>query len=288
MNRPRIPFVIPSRSLFSPYRSLSLSVGLMETGPNDLTHKINLGLRIMDREELSAPILVTPLGQHPLILGKTWMNRHQVVLDMATDKVVFVPRRCTHVGAPSNPLPRPTTPLRHPPLPVVPYEIPQESPKMKKAPLNPLIQEVTLDQSLASKASDNAYVVPQRRPPQTPSPRNSHPLSMGSDYRKMDRQRTLIDDAPIPNWRLPASQQQYAPVRMAQVGAASYRLLSKTIGISASPSRTTRLMTSCDPEQPGNPLVKMQSALSDVHTGAAGNYEEASRRISRLRRRLCP
>ncbi|SLM36861.1 Reverse transcriptase domain [Lasallia pustulata] len=45
-------------------------------------------------------MLITPLGQHPIILGKPWLNRHGVVLDMKLDSLIFVPGRCSHFGAP--------------------------------------------------------------------------------------------------------------------------------------------------------------------------------------------
>lgn len=49
-------------------------------------------------KESTCPMLIAPLGQHDVILGKLWMNRHGVVLDILKDTVLFVPGRCDHDG----------------------------------------------------------------------------------------------------------------------------------------------------------------------------------------------
>ena len=56
-----------------------------------ITHAIYPGLTVQDHSELTAPMLITPLEQHPIILGKPWLNRHRVVLDMKSDSLIFVP-----------------------------------------------------------------------------------------------------------------------------------------------------------------------------------------------------
>ena len=44
-------------------------------------------------------MLIAPLGTHDIILGKPWMNKHEVLLDMLKDKILFVPGRCSHDGS---------------------------------------------------------------------------------------------------------------------------------------------------------------------------------------------
>lgn len=66
-----------------------------------VTHAIYPSLKVHDHYESTAPMLITRLGQHQIILGKPWMNKHHVQLDMGTDKITFAPGRCTHFGAPS-------------------------------------------------------------------------------------------------------------------------------------------------------------------------------------------
>ena len=39
-----------------------------------ITHAIYLSLTVQDHLELTAPMLITPLRQHPVILGKPWLN----------------------------------------------------------------------------------------------------------------------------------------------------------------------------------------------------------------------
>ena len=65
-----------------------------------ITHAIYPGLTVQDHSKLTTPMLITPLGQHPIILGKPWLNRHGVVLDMKLDSLIFVPGRCSHFGSP--------------------------------------------------------------------------------------------------------------------------------------------------------------------------------------------
>ena len=51
-------------------------------------------------------MLITPLGQYLIILGKPWLNQHMVVLDMKSDSLIFVPGRCSHFEAPKVPEPQ--------------------------------------------------------------------------------------------------------------------------------------------------------------------------------------
>ena len=71
-----------------------------------ITHAIYPGLTVQDYSELTAPMLIIPLGQHLIILEKPWLNWHRVVLDMKSDSLLFVPGRCSHFGAPKVPEPQ--------------------------------------------------------------------------------------------------------------------------------------------------------------------------------------
>ena len=66
----------------------------------DITHAVYPTLTVQGHTESLAPFLITKLGQHPLILGKPWMRKHEVVLDMSCDKLAFWPGHCQHSGAP--------------------------------------------------------------------------------------------------------------------------------------------------------------------------------------------
>ena len=63
-----------------------------------ITHFILLNMIVNGHWESSSSILIANLGQHDIILGKPWMNRHGVLLDMMRDKILFVPGRCQHDG----------------------------------------------------------------------------------------------------------------------------------------------------------------------------------------------
>ena len=67
-----------------------------------IIHAIYLKLTIGLHSELTAFLLITDLGSHPIILGKSWMNRHGVILDMAYDKLIFKSFRCSHHGSISS------------------------------------------------------------------------------------------------------------------------------------------------------------------------------------------
>ena len=54
-------------------------------------------MTIQDHRELTTPMLITKLGQHQIILGKSWMKKHGVVLDMRNDRLSFWPGHCQHV-----------------------------------------------------------------------------------------------------------------------------------------------------------------------------------------------
>ena len=64
-----------------------------------ITHAIYLTLTVQGHTKLLAPFLITKLGQYPLILGKPWMQKHGVILNMNCDKLTFWPRHCQHPGS---------------------------------------------------------------------------------------------------------------------------------------------------------------------------------------------
>ena len=57
-----------------------------------ITHAIYPSLKVQDHTERTAPLLITTLGQHPVILGKTWLNTHGVVIDMHEDRLICGPQ----------------------------------------------------------------------------------------------------------------------------------------------------------------------------------------------------
>ena len=61
-----------------------------------ITHCLLPNLIIQDHQESTCPMLIATLGNHDFILGKPWMNRHGVILDLLTDKLLFRPGHCHH------------------------------------------------------------------------------------------------------------------------------------------------------------------------------------------------
>ena len=51
----------------------------------DVTHAIYPTMTVQDHRETVTPMLITKLGQHQIILGKPWMRKHGVILDMRND-----------------------------------------------------------------------------------------------------------------------------------------------------------------------------------------------------------
>jgi hypothetical protein len=61
-----------------------------------ITHAIYPNLIIQSHFKRTASLLITRLGQHFMILGKTWLNSYKVLIDMLHDKLIFRPNRCDH------------------------------------------------------------------------------------------------------------------------------------------------------------------------------------------------
>ena len=54
-----------------------------------ITYAIYPTLTMQGHTKLVVPFLITKLGQHLLILGKPWMPKHGVILNMSCDKLTF-------------------------------------------------------------------------------------------------------------------------------------------------------------------------------------------------------
>ena len=76
-----------------------------------ITHAIYPTLTISIHTENLASLLITKLRNHPMILGRPWMKKHGVIIDMTNDSLAFWPGHCTHIGATSpNTLSQPKLP----------------------------------------------------------------------------------------------------------------------------------------------------------------------------------
>ena len=73
--------------------------GFDDKPASSITHAIYSTLTVQSHTKLLAPFLITKLGQHPLILDKPWMQKHNVILNMSCDKLTFGPEHCQHPGS---------------------------------------------------------------------------------------------------------------------------------------------------------------------------------------------
>ena len=84
--------------LFLPLAKPKPLKGFDEKPARPITHAIYPTLTVQDHFKLPASMLVTSLGQHPIILGKPWMQKHGVILDMSCDKLTFWLGHYQHSG----------------------------------------------------------------------------------------------------------------------------------------------------------------------------------------------
>ena len=99
-----------------------------------VTHAIYPSMRVGNHQESTVPMLITDLGNQHIILGKPWMNKHKVMLDMADDRIIFIPGRCDHKGAPQV----------KPPTPSMVVEVESNAAKPPKSTLRKSLKEFAL------------------------------------------------------------------------------------------------------------------------------------------------
>ena len=67
-----------------------------------ITHVIYFKLTINLHFELTILMLIIDLNNHSIILNKSWMNKHEVILNMTYDKLIFKSFKCNHHDNISN------------------------------------------------------------------------------------------------------------------------------------------------------------------------------------------
>ena len=83
--------------LFSAFRSLRGYNGQIASKP--ITHVIYSTLKINGHAEQTCSMLIVSLNNHRIIIDKPWMNRHEVILNMLYDRIVFKSNRCKYFEA---------------------------------------------------------------------------------------------------------------------------------------------------------------------------------------------
>ena len=79
--------------------------GFDDRAAQPITHVVYPTLSVRNHNESLAPLLITKLGQQPMILGRPWMKKYGILLDMINDSITYFPRYCMHLGAPLFPIP---------------------------------------------------------------------------------------------------------------------------------------------------------------------------------------
>ena len=63
---------------------------------SSIIHVIYFKLTIELHFELTALLLIIDLSNHSIILKKSWMNKHEIILNMTYDKLIFKSFKCNH------------------------------------------------------------------------------------------------------------------------------------------------------------------------------------------------
>ena len=58
-------------------------------------------LTVGTHTESFTPLLITKLGNHPMILGRLWMEKQGVIIDITNNSLAFWPDHYTHIGTTS-------------------------------------------------------------------------------------------------------------------------------------------------------------------------------------------
>jgi len=119
-----------------------------------ITHAIYPTMTVHAHVETVTPMLITSLGNHPIILGKPWMNKHHVMLDMTEDKVVFGKENCCSTGGSAPNSTNPVNGSRSGPLPRAPRSYLGNS--TPQAPLLPYIRPTQILQRQNSPTAQTA------------------------------------------------------------------------------------------------------------------------------------
>ena len=67
-----------------------------------ITHVIYFTLKINGHAKQTCSILIVSLNNYRIIINKSWMNRHEIILNMLYDRIVFKSNRCKHLGTTFN------------------------------------------------------------------------------------------------------------------------------------------------------------------------------------------
>ena len=67
-----------------------------------IIHVIYFIFKVNEYAEQICSMLIVPLNNHRIIIDKSWMNRHEVIVNILYDRIVFKSNRCKHLEATFN------------------------------------------------------------------------------------------------------------------------------------------------------------------------------------------
>ena len=82
--------------LFLPLAKPKLLKEFDEKPAKPIMYAIYSMLTVQSHSKLLVFMLVILLSQYPIILGKPWMQKHGIILDMSCNKLTFWPGHCKH------------------------------------------------------------------------------------------------------------------------------------------------------------------------------------------------
>ena len=86
--------------LFFAFRSLRDYNGQIDF--KSITHVIYLTFKINGHAKQICFMLIVSLSNHRIIIDKSWMNRHKIILNILYNRIVFKSNRCKHFEATFN------------------------------------------------------------------------------------------------------------------------------------------------------------------------------------------
>ena len=188
-----------------------------------ITHAIYPTLTVQGHSKLLAPMLVTSLGQHPIILGKPWMQKHGVILDISCDKFTFWPGHCQHSGARKMLNELSVLPANQSPAP----------------PVKELVPTLKTDQPMrkeqATGVNTPKYVIPARKPGSEPAPKAALQAALHAAPQPLETKRAKVSKvilkASSRSAALSRAKKPTKPLELAMVGAAPFQYLTKQNGV---------------------------------------------------------
>lgn len=76
--------------------------GYNSTTPDHIKKAIYLTMTLENHSQPTAPLLITSMTWHDVIIGKTWLRRHGVSIDTIRERILFTPNHCDHPGGPKK------------------------------------------------------------------------------------------------------------------------------------------------------------------------------------------